>query len=666
MNYKKRKPVSEKEISIYFYLLLLVILPIILNWKIMNYEFTGHDDRMIIVENYGFLSDFKNVLKAFEMDNFMSKEGKAYYRPVQTVSFMIDAQIGDEKPFIYHLSNILYHILTVILLFFLLIKIGIRNNISFFVSLLFSIHPLFTDAIAWIPGRGDILAGLFCSVSFLAFICYQNNRNKWFFIVHSAAFLLALFSKEISISLPFLILTYYWFKLKNNYKLKVIVPFIVTWCVSIGLFFYLRNLFLNVQDILSVNAFIKNLPVIPIIFGKLIIPMDLSAMPVYDNLYTVIGSVLFALSGFIIWKYSNGNKPLIIIGTIWFVGFIMPPMFAALNFTKVHSHYLECRAYLPAIGIFIILGVILNENIKSKGNNILLKSFIPVIIIFSIITYNYSGNFSDTITFYSSLIKSNPGNAYALSQRGCEYLKTKNFELALVDFDNSIKAKPTFSDPYFNKGIVYHFMNDPVSAEHFLSIALNYDTLYTESASLNEDAFINLSSEKLTLKKYGEMKILLKAGLRKYPDNCSMHNNLGLAYYSTAEFDSAIYEYNKAINAEKNQFPYYNNRGMAEYKNNDFIKALSDFKKTLELKPEFLDALGNMGMTKVKLDDYEGAVNDLTRVINIRKNVGALWYFRGIAFSKINKLADAETDWEKARKLGFNEPQAVNKSQVIK
>jgi hypothetical protein len=99
------------------YLLFLVIFPLVLNWKNITYELTTSDDTWIITNNYSFLSDFKNVFKAFTKDNFMSKKGIAYYRPLQTVSFMIDAQIPGEKTYAYHFSNILYHILTVIVLF---------------------------------------------------------------------------------------------------------------------------------------------------------------------------------------------------------------------------------------------------------------------------------------------------------------------------------------------------------------------------------------------------------------------------------------------------------------------------------------------------------------------------------------------------------------------
>ncbi|MDR3668871.1 MAG: hypothetical protein P4L35_18720, partial [Ignavibacteriaceae bacterium] len=136
INKKRKNPVAVKETSLYFYLSMLVILPLILNWKDISFGFTSSDDTIIISNNYNFLTNPKNVFKAFEMDNFLSKEGKGYYRPVQTVSFMLDAQISTEKPNVFHFSNILYHILTVIILFFLFRKLGIKDNIAFFISLL--------------------------------------------------------------------------------------------------------------------------------------------------------------------------------------------------------------------------------------------------------------------------------------------------------------------------------------------------------------------------------------------------------------------------------------------------------------------------------------------------------------------------------------------------
>jgi protein O-mannosyl-transferase len=650
---KRPDPIPSIKNKLVVYLFLLVVVPIALNWKNISYEFTTSDDTLIITNNYSFLSDFKNVFHAFEKDNFMSMEGKNYYRPVQTISFMVDAQISGEKPHAYHFSNIFYHVLTVIVLFFLLRKFGVRDDISFFISLLFAIHPLFTNAVVWVPGRGDLLSGLFCSAAFLSFIYYNSTRNKWYFFFHSVAFIFALFSKEISVFLPVMVISYYWFILKNKYEIKALIPFFIVWSFSVFLFFLLRYIFLNSQSLLSFKAFISNLPVIPIFLSKLIIPLDLSPMPVYNITFIITGVIILIVSAIYIRKLKKEDRSLILIGAVWFLGFIIPAMFVELAFAKVRFQYLECRSYLPSIGAFIALGIFINGIFRAKGINILAGIFIPVILIFGIISYNYSGVYTDGISFFSSIIKSNRANAYAFSERGCIYLANKNIELALADFDSSIKISPALSDAYFNKAVLFNSINNHTQAELLLSQALHYDTLYPEANNLKENVYINLSSEKLTLRKFDEAKTLLKLGISKYPDNSSLHFNLGLAYYAKTRFDSALVEYNRAIKSEQHIPSYFNNRGMAEYHLNNFNNAINDFNRALDLKPDLLDAWGNRGMAKMKLNDYEGAISDFSKAIMLNKDFGAGWYFRGLAYFKLNKIIEAESNLKKANELGY-------------
>jgi tetratricopeptide (TPR) repeat protein len=98
-----------------------------------------------------------------------------------------------------------------------------------------------------------------------------------------------------------------------------------------------------------------------------------------------------------------------------------------------------------------------------------------------------------------------------------------------------------------------------------------------------------------------------------------MHNNLSHAYYNCAKFDSALYENNKTIELEKGSYLYYHNRGM----------------------------------TKIKLNDYDGAISDFTKAISIKADLGSAWYFRGIAFSKLNKQEEAKENLHRAIELGY-------------
>ncbi|MEI2709189.1 MAG: hypothetical protein V9E96_09285 [Chitinophagaceae bacterium] len=117
---------------------ILTLLPFFIYIKTTGFQFIDFDDVAIIKNNYPILSDIKNIGWAFKTDAFLTTTGD-FYRPLQTVVFFIDAFIGGERPWIYHLSNVLLHILTVVSLYSLLKKLGSRNLTALFIALIFSV-----------------------------------------------------------------------------------------------------------------------------------------------------------------------------------------------------------------------------------------------------------------------------------------------------------------------------------------------------------------------------------------------------------------------------------------------------------------------------------------------------------------------------------------------
>src|ERR1035437_2471832 len=250
-NKKKLKPVETIRANknrLIVYILFLILVPSVLYFRVVNFNFSNFDDANIIVANYDTISNINNVKEAFTHDAFMSNAGEEFYRPVQTISFMLDAQAGGKLPWMYHLSNLLIHILTVIALFFFLKKIGIKKEISFLLTLFFSIHPLFTHAVAWIPARGDLLLGLFSLLSFITFLEYFESKKIIYFILHAFSFLLALFSKETAVLLPVVFLSYLYFAARKKIILKDVIPFLTVWSISFLLYYYLRQDVLRGKD----------------------------------------------------------------------------------------------------------------------------------------------------------------------------------------------------------------------------------------------------------------------------------------------------------------------------------------------------------------------------------------------------------------------------------
>jgi hypothetical protein len=110
--------------------------PLVLYFRVVNFGLSELDDDTIISANLNNTEGSKfNLKEAFTHDALMSDKGDSFYRPMQVISLMIDSEIGGIEPWIYHLSNLILHILTVITLFFFLKKTGIREEISFLLSL---------------------------------------------------------------------------------------------------------------------------------------------------------------------------------------------------------------------------------------------------------------------------------------------------------------------------------------------------------------------------------------------------------------------------------------------------------------------------------------------------------------------------------------------------
>ena len=112
-----------------------------------------------------------------------------YYRPVQTVVYMLVYQLGGLSPFPFHLANVLLHCLATILLYLLCVELGLDRLIALMAAALFAVHPVHTEAVTWIAGVGDLACASFYFAALVTFLKFlKSNADKWLWI-SSACFL---------------------------------------------------------------------------------------------------------------------------------------------------------------------------------------------------------------------------------------------------------------------------------------------------------------------------------------------------------------------------------------------------------------------------------------------------------------------------------------------
>ncbi len=139
------------------------------------------------------------------------------YRPIRHISYAIDYHLIGNDPWCFRLMNIFYHSLTTIAVYWLFMLLGMSGPASLFGAFIFAVHPIHSDAVAYISGRRDLLTALFYVLSLNFFILFYNKRKEWiqkklqvclFLLLSIAAMLLSFFSKEVGATIPLAWLLY--------------------------------------------------------------------------------------------------------------------------------------------------------------------------------------------------------------------------------------------------------------------------------------------------------------------------------------------------------------------------------------------------------------------------------------------------------------------------
>ncbi|MDQ7053887.1 MAG: hypothetical protein Q9P14_13730 [candidate division KSB1 bacterium] len=149
---------------------MLLVAALLAFGQTVRFDFTGYDDDALILNRLPELQSTNSPLHFFTEPTLVNPRQTPFYRPLLMLSFWLDARINGPLPTGFHASNLLYHLLAVWVLFALLQRLLANRLTAFMLTLLFAIHPVNTQAVAWIPGRNDVLLGIvaFFESAFLA------------------------------------------------------------------------------------------------------------------------------------------------------------------------------------------------------------------------------------------------------------------------------------------------------------------------------------------------------------------------------------------------------------------------------------------------------------------------------------------------------------------
>ncbi len=506
MDKENSNSIISNKLSKFFYIAIPVFV-FLIYFNTISFDFVNCDDYDIIVANYELISDIDN----WATEIFRSYMDSPYYRPVINLSFLIDAQIGGKDASYYRFVNILLHAICSVLIFILLTKLDFSRNKSLIGAFIFAAHPLFVNAVVWIPGRNDIIFALFALLSLIFFDRTISGRKTLDSFLFALFFLLALLSKETALVLPLTFIFYAVLVKREKFGKKKIITTLLVWAAAIVFWFITRSSAKLGESFneMGIDVFTFNLQALLEYIGKFFVPYKISVLPTYDLLAEIVGAIVIVVLIALFFIRKEKNAGVSLFGFLWFLILSAPGLYVRRLNAADWNDYLECRAYAPAIGLLIILlGLIPAKWERKKAFATI--SVLVVLALSALSIYN-SQDYKNPISFYKSAVEDDSSRAQFHYQLGKNCLEADKMKLAEEAFVSSAALKPNTAKYQYNLGVFYERKGAIDSAVKYLNIAIKLDSSY-------KNAYLALSSVHQNENRTGAAEAVIKSAVNKFGD----------------------------------------------------------------------------------------------------------------------------------------------------
>ncbi|MBI1289531.1 MAG: tetratricopeptide repeat protein [Flavobacteriales bacterium] len=570
--------------------LILMVLAAAVYYPMMNAEFVRWDDTHYILQNLLVRHFSWEAVK----DIFTTKQVMGTYSPIILLSWMIDYKIAGYDPRWFHAVNFGWHLLNITLVYGLIKRWFANKEVALVSTLLFAVHPMNVEVVAWATGRKDLM---FVGLLLLSLWFYHKYAiGKRPLVIYGLTllfFVLAVLAKAVAVVLPVILLLLDVFVYRKKFSFKLVLeklPFFVI-ALAGGIWAIVAQ-----KDVGAIQS-ANDIPVwmTPFLFTyriaqyliRFVWPPYLSNFYPFDEMlgqglpwyvFASLPAVLFLF--FLLWRYGR-KLPLTFFGVLFFTVCLLPVLqLIPLGNSLIADRYV----YLPYIGLFISLVLVLVEVGKtaSKPMNLSLN----VIVLVWIIALGFRANLQARVwesdrTLWSNYIEHYPDDDMGYGKLGIYYADHGEMEEAMDCFNKEVEKDPDFYSGYTNRGLAYEEMGD---------------------------------------------------------------------------FDRAFADLNKAIELRDDFAMSRINRGLAYLNTGQLQKALADLEKAIELEPQNPAAHYNLALTMERLQKVPEALDHYSKAIEIDPKNPELYYHRGRLYALTFKLNEGLADIDRALELNGNDP----------
>ena len=572
-------------------------------------NFINWDDNAYVFDNPHLSKPVPEAISYFFASNYFIGN----YIPITMTVYILEYKAAGLDPYFYHKLNIFLHVVNTLLVFYFVYLLSKKRlAVAVIVALLFGIHPMHVESVAWISELKDVLYSLFFLSGLLLYHHYlilkkaplQKTNKKNFaqnplVILTTIGFLfiLSVLSKPAAITFPFiLILIDYYTERKFDKWLWIEkIPFFI-----ISILFGIIALVAQEADGLLHNTyslsqrFFFGSHSLLSYFFKLFFPINLSIFYPYPTITDgslpspyYFAPVLVLLLFFALYKTLKHSR-LYVFGFLFFLINLLP----VLQFVSIGEAIMADRySYLSYLGIFFILAMALDSFISKKKSHtarpIAYTGVAAIILVCSYLTLTRCKVWKNDDTVATDLLKKYPNDRLALNNKGFILYTQGRYAEAIDLLNKAITLKPDYTMAHINLINSYASINDYNSASMALDKVL---ALVPNDFNLLTKKGIFLFTER----KYSEAIKFYKKALELKKDNIEGYVYLAEAYFTLNDYTNALKALDTGLSYQPDDYLLLNNKGYVLFVMKKYEEASGYFIASLKQKPGYDRATGNL------------------------------------------------------------------------
>ncbi|HSQ31265.1 MAG TPA: tetratricopeptide repeat protein [Gemmatimonadaceae bacterium] len=530
-------------------------------WPVGHFGFVRFDDPTYVTQNPHVLN---GITPSSLRWAFTSGYG-ANWHPMTWLSHMLDVQLYGFNAGPHHLTNVVLHAVSSVLLFAVLFRMTGAPWRSAAVGALFALHPLHVESVAWIAERKDVLSAFFWILTLWAYVAYVRTPRPSRFVLVIVAFVLGLMAKPMVVTLPFaLLLLDVWplrrLELGERWRstarplVREKLPLLALSLASSVITFVVQRQGGTVASSarLPLGERLGNALIAYVAYlGKTFWPLHLAAYYPYPATLpaaTLLVSVLLLLA------ISTGalllarSRPYLIVGWLWYLGTLVP----AIGIVQVGTQAMADRyTYIPLIGISIMLAWGLSDLLSERPRLRIPTAAVAAaaLVACAIATRLQVRYWASSEALWKHALAVTTDNYAAHTYYGNALASRGNLDSAIIEYDEAIRIRPGYPEAHNNLG-----------------------------PALAQKGRVNEAIEQFT------------QAIRLRPNYADAYNNLGVALASQGKFEAAINQYSEALRLDPDDASARANLGLALQGAGRTADAVRELELALQMNPNNADA----------------------------------------------------------------------------